>query len=315
MSGFVKPLMDWFVFGMVIETGSKFCMVPFPTQKVTDSEFLYKSFVINVLQFHFFFFFFFFFFAKPSMDLINYGVTIEPCLRFYAVPSQSQCMTLRSRSQTLIVLCVKSLQFQLLQSLWLIWILFGMNGYKILKCFRKKRVSGELPCTATGLICLCAPSYVVLFLMLYFVFVCPLLCRVILDAVFCVCVPPLVSCYSWCCILCLCAPSCVVLFLMLYFVFVCPSCVVLVLMLYFVFVCPLLCRVILDAVFCVCVPLLCRVVLDAVFCVCMPLLCRVILDAVFCVCVTPLVLLIVTVPGHCLFFDSNGCWSLPFLWL
>ena len=28
-----------------------------------------------------------------------------------------------------------------------------MNGYKILKCFRKeKRVSGELPCPAAGLI-------------------------------------------------------------------------------------------------------------------------------------------------------------------
>ena len=49
--------------------------------------------------------------------------------------------------------CVKSLQCQLLQSLWLIWIVFGMNWYKILKCFRKeKRVSGELPCPATGLI-------------------------------------------------------------------------------------------------------------------------------------------------------------------
>ena len=47
------------MFGMVIETGPKFYMVPFPTQKVTDSEFLYKSFVINVLQFQFFFFFFF----------------------------------------------------------------------------------------------------------------------------------------------------------------------------------------------------------------------------------------------------------------
>ena len=31
--------------------------------------------------------------------------------------------------------------------------MFGINGYKILKCFRKeKRVSGELPCPATGLI-------------------------------------------------------------------------------------------------------------------------------------------------------------------
>ena len=29
------------------------------------------------------------------------GVTIEPCLQFYAAPSQSQCMTLKSRSQTL----------------------------------------------------------------------------------------------------------------------------------------------------------------------------------------------------------------------
>ena len=52
------------MFGMAIETGPKFYMVPFPTQKVTDSEFLYKSFVINVLQFQFFF-------AKPSMDFIQ----------------------------------------------------------------------------------------------------------------------------------------------------------------------------------------------------------------------------------------------------
>ena len=46
--------MDWFMFGMVIETGPKFYMVSFPPQKVTDSEFLYKSFVVNVLQFQFF---------------------------------------------------------------------------------------------------------------------------------------------------------------------------------------------------------------------------------------------------------------------
>ena len=42
------------MFGMVIETGPKFYMVPFPTQKVTDSDFLCKSSVINVLQFQFF---------------------------------------------------------------------------------------------------------------------------------------------------------------------------------------------------------------------------------------------------------------------
>ena len=52
------------MFGMMVETGLKFYMVPFPTQKVTDSEILYKSFVINVLQFQFFF-------AKPSMDIIQ----------------------------------------------------------------------------------------------------------------------------------------------------------------------------------------------------------------------------------------------------
>ena len=40
--------------GMVIESGPKLFMVPFPTQKVTDSEFLYNSSVINVLQFQFF---------------------------------------------------------------------------------------------------------------------------------------------------------------------------------------------------------------------------------------------------------------------
>ena len=44
------------MFGMVIEIGPKCYMNPFPTQKVTYSEFLYKSFVINVLQFQVFFF-------------------------------------------------------------------------------------------------------------------------------------------------------------------------------------------------------------------------------------------------------------------
>ena len=82
-----------------------------------------------------------------------FGMVIEPYLKFYAVLSQSQCMTLRSRSQTLIffvlnlysVSCCKA--FDLFES-------FGINGYKILKCFRKeKRVSCKLPCLATGLIC------------------------------------------------------------------------------------------------------------------------------------------------------------------
>ena len=94
------------MFGMVIETGQKFYMVPFPTQKVTDSEFLYKSFVINVLQFQFFCCFFLCFFLQSlQWILFNCGVTVEPCLKFYIVPSQSQCMTLTSSSKTLFVFC------------------------------------------------------------------------------------------------------------------------------------------------------------------------------------------------------------------
>ena len=58
------------MFGMVIETGPKFYMVPFPTQKLTDSEFLYKSFVINILQFQFFW---------QSLQWILF-MTIEPSL-------------------------------------------------------------------------------------------------------------------------------------------------------------------------------------------------------------------------------------------
>ena len=68
------------MFGMVIESGPKFYMVPFPTQKVTDSEFLYKGFVIKVLQFQFFL-------QSLQWILFNCGVAIEPCLKFYAVPS------------------------------------------------------------------------------------------------------------------------------------------------------------------------------------------------------------------------------------
>ena len=90
--------MDLVIFGMMIDTGPKFYMVPFPTQKVTDSEFLYKGFVINVLQFHFFL-------QRLQWILFSCGVAIEPCLKCYAVPAKSQCMTLRSRSQFLIFLC------------------------------------------------------------------------------------------------------------------------------------------------------------------------------------------------------------------
>ena len=136
MSVFVKPLMDWFMFGMVIETGSKFYVVPFPTQKVTDSEFLYISFVINVLN-------------GFNQLLCDDRALSKILCSTIPIP----VLDLKIKVTDFEFFCVKSLQFQLLQSLWLIWIVFGMNGYKILKCFGKeKRVSGELPCPATGLI-------------------------------------------------------------------------------------------------------------------------------------------------------------------
>ena len=142
MSIFVKPLMDWFRFGMVIETGPKFYMVPFPTQNVTDSEFLYKSFVINVLQFQFF--------AKPSMDFIQLWCDDRALSKILCSTIPIPVHDFKIKVTDFEFFCVKSLQCQMLQSLWLIWIVFGMNGYKILKCFRKeKRVSGELSCPAT----------------------------------------------------------------------------------------------------------------------------------------------------------------------
>ena len=45
------------MFGIVIENGPKFYMVPFQTQKVTDSEFLFKSFVIKCFTISFCFVF------------------------------------------------------------------------------------------------------------------------------------------------------------------------------------------------------------------------------------------------------------------
>ena len=57
------------MFGMVIETGPKFYIVPFPTQKVTDSEYLYKNFMINVYNFSF----------LIRLQRILF-MTIQPCL-------------------------------------------------------------------------------------------------------------------------------------------------------------------------------------------------------------------------------------------
>ena len=67
------------MFGMVIETGPKLYMVPFPVHdfqvKVIDIDFLYKSFVIHFfLQLHFFV-------QNLQWILFICGVTIVPCLK------------------------------------------------------------------------------------------------------------------------------------------------------------------------------------------------------------------------------------------
>ena len=70
MSVFVKPLMDLILVRQCDRNWSKILCgtIPNPLHdfkvKVTDEEFLYKSFAI-----FFFFFYSFSFFTKPSMDL------------------------------------------------------------------------------------------------------------------------------------------------------------------------------------------------------------------------------------------------------
>ena len=97
------------------------------------------------------FHFFFFFFAKPSMDFIQLWCNdraLSKLLCVIPIPVHD----LKIKVPDFEFFYVKSLQCQLLQSLWLIWIVSGMNGYTILKCFRKEKcVSGELSCPATGL--------------------------------------------------------------------------------------------------------------------------------------------------------------------
>ena len=98
------------MFGMVIETGPKFYMVPFPTQKVTDSEFLYKRFVINVLQFQFFF-------AKPSMDFIQLWRDDRAFSKILCSTIPIPVHDLKIKVTDFEFFGVKSLQCQLLQSL------------------------------------------------------------------------------------------------------------------------------------------------------------------------------------------------------
>ena len=96
------------------------------------------------------------FFAKPSMDFFQLWRDDRALSKILCNTIPIPVHDLKIKLKDFEFFCVKSLQCQLLQSLWFIWIVFGMNGYKILKCFRnEKRVSGELPCLATGLILKC----------------------------------------------------------------------------------------------------------------------------------------------------------------
>ena len=97
------------MFGMVIESGPKFYMVPFPTQKVTDSELLYKGFVINVLQFQFFF-------AKPSMDFIQLWRGDRALSKILCSTILIPVHDLKIKVTDFEFFCVKSIQCQLLQS-------------------------------------------------------------------------------------------------------------------------------------------------------------------------------------------------------
>ena len=95
------------------------------------------------------------FFAKPSMDFIQLWRSDKALSKILSSTILNPVHDLKIKITDFEFSCVKFIKYQLLQSLWLIWIVFGMNGHKILECFRKeKRASGELPCLATGLIAL-----------------------------------------------------------------------------------------------------------------------------------------------------------------
>ena len=95
----------------------------------------------------------FIFFTKPSMGFIQLWRDDRALSKILCSTIPIPVHDLKIKVTDFEFFCVESLQCQLLQSLWLIWIVFGMNRYKFLKYFRKEKcVSGELPCPATGLI-------------------------------------------------------------------------------------------------------------------------------------------------------------------
>ena len=87
------------MFGMVIETGPKFYMVPCPTQKVTNLDF---------------------FFAKPSMDFIQLWRDDRTLSKILcsSIPIPVHDLKIKVTDfDFFFCVCVKSLQCQLLQTL------------------------------------------------------------------------------------------------------------------------------------------------------------------------------------------------------
>ena len=82
-------------------------MVLFPTQKVTDSEFLYKCFVINVLKFQGFF-------ATPSMDFIRLWRDDSALSKILCCTIPVSVHDIKVKVTDFDFFCVKSLQCQLL---------------------------------------------------------------------------------------------------------------------------------------------------------------------------------------------------------
>ena len=101
------------------------------------------------------------FFAKPSMDFIHLWHDDRALSKILCSTIPIPVHDLKIKVTDFeFFFCVNSLQCQLFQSRRLIWIVFGMNGYKILKCFRKEKcVSGGLPYPATGLIIIMKGPY------------------------------------------------------------------------------------------------------------------------------------------------------------
>ena len=125
----------WFMFGMMIDIGLKLYTVPSPAPYMTlrsRSWIFMLKFCDKVFRTSLY----------PNLWCIWFmsSLIIDTGPKCYAVtsPFPPQYMTFKSRPQSY-NFYVKFLQCQFLQSLWWILFLFGMNRYKILKCFRKEK--------------------------------------------------------------------------------------------------------------------------------------------------------------------------------